>query len=120
MQENEAFYKELGKRIALIRSKKGFTQAQLAELMGISRGRLSQIEIGRTGPDVYFLRLFVSKCSTTYQDVIEGANYTVKDSSMNMAAEPKSEYSVKALISRVEKFEKELVELKKQLKTKKP
>lgn len=44
MDRNEQRYIEIGLKIAYYRKKNGMTQEQLAELIGISPGYLSQIE----------------------------------------------------------------------------
>lgn len=44
MDRNEQRYIEIGLKIAYYRKKNGMTQEQLAELVGISPGYLSQIE----------------------------------------------------------------------------
>ena len=41
--------KEIGERIASLRSKKGFSQEDLAKSIGISRPSLTQIELGNRG-----------------------------------------------------------------------
>lgn len=40
----------LGEEITFQRKKKGYTQEELAEISGVSRGHLSQIELGRKTP----------------------------------------------------------------------
>jgi len=43
----------MGCRLAELRKSRGFTQAQIAERMGVTKGRVSQIERGRiSGQDV--------------------------------------------------------------------
>lgn len=42
-------YKEVGLKIAYYRKKKGYTQTQLAEMVGISSNYLSLIERGNKG-----------------------------------------------------------------------
>jgi DNA-binding XRE family transcriptional regulator len=43
----------VGRRLAELRRARGFTQAQIAERMGVTKGRVSQIERGRiSGQDV--------------------------------------------------------------------
>jgi transcriptional regulator with XRE-family HTH domain len=39
----------LGKRLSLLRKSRGFTQAQLADLIGINQRLISDYEIGRVG-----------------------------------------------------------------------
>lgn len=43
----------IGRRLAELRRARGFTQAQVAERMGVTKGRVSQIERGKiSGQDV--------------------------------------------------------------------
>ncbi|HZX11560.1 MAG TPA: helix-turn-helix domain-containing protein, partial [Acidobacteriota bacterium] len=42
----DTFYKKMGKRIKVLREKAGYSQEKLADLLGISRVSLSQIETG--------------------------------------------------------------------------
>lgn len=43
----EAIYRDVGRIIARERKKRGYNQTQLAKLMGISRGSVANIEVGR-------------------------------------------------------------------------
>jgi transcriptional regulator with XRE-family HTH domain len=94
---------DVGSRIAHIRQEKGFTQSDFADLLGISRGKLSQIEIGRVAPGLDVIRSIASKCSVTYQYIIDGENSTYQSS---LVAEPNIEYG------RLEKLKKEIDELR--------
>jgi transcriptional regulator with XRE-family HTH domain len=48
MTENdEVFFKQLGKRIALLRKELGLTQVQLAEILSISQQHMASFEAGR-------------------------------------------------------------------------
>lgn len=51
-------YKEIGLKIAYYRKKKGYTQAQLAEIVGISSNYLSLIERGNNGHSYSIETLF--------------------------------------------------------------
>ena len=51
-------YKEVGLKIAYYRKKKGYTQAQLAEMVGISSNYLSLIERGNKGQSYSMETLF--------------------------------------------------------------
>ena len=51
-------YKEIGLKIAYYRKKKGYTQAQLAEKVGISSNYLSLIECGNKGNSYSMETLF--------------------------------------------------------------
>jgi len=43
---------ELGRRLVLKRKRKGWTQAELARRMGVSRGRLGKWELGLNAPSL--------------------------------------------------------------------
>lgn len=47
--KNEAFFKELGARIARARKEHGMTQQQLADELGIAQQTLAHYEVGRIG-----------------------------------------------------------------------
>jgi transcriptional regulator with XRE-family HTH domain len=47
--KNEAFFKELGTRVAQARKAKGMTQQQLADHLGVSQQTLAHYEVGRVG-----------------------------------------------------------------------
>lgn len=51
-------YKEIGLKIAYYRKKKGYTQTQLAEMVGISSNYLSLIERGNKGQSYSMETLF--------------------------------------------------------------
>lgn len=51
-------YKEIGLKIAYYRKKKGYTQAQLSEIVGISSNYLSLIERGNNGHSYSIETLF--------------------------------------------------------------
>lgn len=52
-------YKEIGLKIAYYRKKKGYTQAQLAETIGISTNYLGLIERGNQGKSFSLGTLFL-------------------------------------------------------------
>ncbi|OFZ79441.1 MAG: hypothetical protein A2583_03075 [Bdellovibrionales bacterium RIFOXYD1_FULL_53_11] len=49
------FYEELGNRVTTAREKKGLSQQKLAELLGLSRTSITNIEKGRQPVDVHIL-----------------------------------------------------------------
>lgn len=49
------FYEELGKRVAAAREKRDLSQQKLAELLGLSRTSVTNIEKGRQPVDVHVL-----------------------------------------------------------------
>lgn len=46
-QDSKKFFKELGARVAVLRKEQGLTQAQLAEMLGISQQLVASYEVGR-------------------------------------------------------------------------
>ena len=51
--KDELLAKVVGRRLAEIRRDRGYTQQEIAERMGVTKGRVSQIEQGRiSGQDV--------------------------------------------------------------------
>ena len=59
--EENAYAVVLGKVIAHLRQKKGLTQGQLAEQVGVQQSTLSRIESGSLSPDAFvFKRLAMS------------------------------------------------------------
>ena len=52
-------YKEIGLKIAYYRKKKEYTQAQLAEKVGLSTNYLGMIERGNQGKSFYLGTLFL-------------------------------------------------------------
>jgi len=46
-KNDEAFFKQLGKRIATLRKEAGLTQVQLAEILNISQQHMAAFEAGR-------------------------------------------------------------------------
>ena len=49
------FYEELGRRVASARDRKGLTQQKLADILGLSRTSITNIEKGRQPVDVHIL-----------------------------------------------------------------
>lgn len=67
-------YKLIGKRIQKSRKKRNITQQELAELMDVSVGYISQIERGITKPNLIMIDNICSciECDLAY--IINGAN----------------------------------------------
>jgi transcriptional regulator with XRE-family HTH domain len=47
---------KLGNRVRELRRQRGWTQVEMAELLGIDRGHLSEIETGKTDPGLRVLK----------------------------------------------------------------
>ena len=67
-------YKEIGLKIAYYRKKKGYTQAQLSEMVGISSNYLSLIERGNKGQSYSMETLFkiAAALEVNVNDLLEG------------------------------------------------
>ena len=67
-------YKEIGLKIAYYRKKKGYTQAQLSEMLGISSNYLSLIERGNKGQSYSMETLFkiAEALNVNVNDLLEG------------------------------------------------
>ena len=55
------FKKELGSRIKTFRTKKGYTQDKFCEIIGLEPPNLSNIENGKTFPDIITLHSIIRK-----------------------------------------------------------
>jgi len=62
--------KEVGKRIAALRKRKGLSQSELAKYVEISRPSLAQIELGNRGIDVLELQCFSNVLGFSLDDFI--------------------------------------------------
>jgi len=56
--EDEAFFKEFGKRLAALRRKRGLTQTELADLLGLKQPRILSFEKGRRRMPLSHLKPF--------------------------------------------------------------
>ena len=65
----------LGKRIAELRSKKGLTQEQLAELVGYSTNHISKLELARTNPSFELLIKIAAALNIELKDLFDFKDY---------------------------------------------
>ncbi len=61
---------EIGKRIAILRSGKGFTQTELGERVGVSFQAVSKWERGESLPDISVLPLLSQVLETTVDNIL--------------------------------------------------
>jgi len=61
----EEFYKALGYKLFLERSRLGITQERLGEILGLSRVSIVNIEKGKQKPSIYQLCLIAEKFNLT-------------------------------------------------------
>lgn len=67
--------KDFGKRIKELRSKKGITQYQLAELVGIDPKHISHIETGRSFPKADLIEKFANALNTNYTEFFKTEHF---------------------------------------------
>jgi transcriptional regulator with XRE-family HTH domain len=69
-QEEKAFFKALGARIAALRKDSGITQVQLAQTMGVSQQTVASWEVGRRGVPVSNLPLLARTLGVSVETLI--------------------------------------------------
>ena len=62
---------EIGKRIALFRTNKGYSVNKLANLAGVSQSYLRQVELGEKNPTVEFLSLLCDTLGITLKEFFD-------------------------------------------------
>lgn len=73
--ENRAFFKRFGKRLAAFRKQCGLTQAQVGELIGYSQTQVASFETGRRRIPVSVLPTLVKAFGISFEDLMgEGEN----------------------------------------------
>lgn len=68
--DEKAFFKQLGVRIAALRKDQGMTQAQLAELLGLTQQMIASYEVGRRRVPVSLLPQIASTLAVSLEDLI--------------------------------------------------
>ena len=63
---------KLGKRIQTLRKQKGWTQTDLAVLLDVNRGHLSDIELGKREPGIITLQVIARGLDTTMERLLKG------------------------------------------------
>lgn len=69
-EENRAFFKEFGQRIAALRKDAGLSQAQLAKLLGYSQQQIASFEIGRRRIPVSAIPVLVRALGVTFEELL--------------------------------------------------
>ncbi|PKP15032.1 MAG: XRE family transcriptional regulator, partial [Bacteroidetes bacterium HGW-Bacteroidetes-23] len=64
---------QIGSKIRKKRIEKGFSQEYLADLLHLSQGTLSNIESGKSVPDVLQLQQIASALDTTISDLVDSS-----------------------------------------------
>ena len=62
----------LGNRVRALRKKKGWTQVELAEMLGIDRSYLSEIETGKKDPGLRVLKAIADGFEITVSQLLRG------------------------------------------------
>jgi transcriptional regulator with XRE-family HTH domain len=62
----------LGKRIRTLRKAKGWSQVEMADLLAINRGYLSELENGKRDPSLAILKTIADGLSITMSKLFEG------------------------------------------------
>lgn len=70
--KNEAFFKQMGARIAQARKERGLTQEQLAEQLGVSQQALAHYEVGRIGVASAMLPRFAELLDLSFDELLIG------------------------------------------------
>lgn len=62
----------LGKRIRALRRDKGWSQVEMADLLAINRGYLSELETGKRDPSLSILRTIAEGLSISLSEMFKG------------------------------------------------
>jgi transcriptional regulator with XRE-family HTH domain len=63
---------ELGKRFRTLRRRKGWTQVEMAVHLGINRGHLSDLEMGKREIGLLMLQVIARGFDTTMAELLKG------------------------------------------------
>ena len=69
---NHALLVKLGKRIEILRKKKGWTQTDMAVYLDMNRGHISDIERGKREAGIITLQVIARGLSTTMASLLRG------------------------------------------------
>lgn len=70
--KHEAFFKEMGARIAQARKERGLTQQALADALGISQQTLAHYEVGRVGVGAPMLPRMAELLDLSFDEILLG------------------------------------------------
>jgi len=71
MTEKEKLQFSIGKRIREIRENKAISQKDLAYSCGFDKSNMARIEMGRTNPTIYTLKLIADNLGTSICSIVE-------------------------------------------------
>ncbi len=72
MSSENVLCAELGKRIRSLRRRKGWTQIEMAAYLGINRGHLSDLEMGKREAGILMLQVIAKGLDTTMEKLLKG------------------------------------------------
>jgi transcriptional regulator with XRE-family HTH domain len=64
--------KKFGAKIRELRSRKGWSQVEMADLLAINRGYLSELETGKRDPSLTVLKILADGFSISLSKLLEG------------------------------------------------
>lgn len=70
--KHEAFFKEMGARIAQARKERGLTQQALADALGVSQQTLAHYEVGRVGVGAPLLPRLAELLDLSFDEILLG------------------------------------------------
>ena len=70
--KHEAFFKEMGARIAQARKERGLTQQALADALGVSQQTLAHCEVGRVGVGAPLLPRLAELLDLLFDEILLG------------------------------------------------
>ena len=70
--KHEAFFKEMGARIAQARKERGLTQQALADALGVSQQTLAHYEVGRVGVGAPLLPRLAELLDLSFDEILTG------------------------------------------------
>lgn len=70
--KHEAYFKELGARIAKARKERGLTQQALADSLGIAQQTLAHYEVGRIGVGIAMLPTLAELLDLSFDEILLG------------------------------------------------
>ena len=90
MEKDKSAEKLIGKRIQIIRRKKGYTQQEFAEKIGLSTNYLSDIERGKSSPRLDKLVSIINTLECTADDIFADVihcGYKIKSTRLSESIE---------------------------------
>ena len=70
--KHEAFFKQMGARIAQARKERGLTQQALADALGVSQQTLAHYEVGRVGVGAPLLPRLAELLDLSFDEILTG------------------------------------------------